>query len=305
MTPALRDHRNLNRDDDEISDTSSQLNTTGHGHGKPTRHTDEPVKDTPSLADRAHAELSEFLDRCNSYLRNNNNNSNSNSGGAGSTAATSTNSTTTTTITDPLPLPTYREAFPVACKMLLHSLPGNRNCIDCCNALDPEWAAISYGALVCIRCSGRHRSLGVAISQVRSVTMDHWTHREVVLMLEGGNAQVGGFFARHALTKKEFQTQQTAATTTPTARTHHHHQRSQSQPQRSQPQQSRSRSQSQHGHHSDKAQRRTSLTADNVVSLRYKTKAALFYKNQLEAHVGRLLEDPARKPYRGRSKSKP
>ncbi len=229
MTPALRDIRNGGVD--ELSDASP---SRGDGPTKPTQETKEAVKKQTSVADRAHSELSSMLERCESH--------------AGESK-------------------TYREAFPVACKSLLHSLPGNRSCVDC-NARDPEWAAISYGALVCIKCSGKHRSMGVAVSQVRSVAMDHWTHKEVVLMLEGGNTQLGGFFARHALTKKEFEKQEEL----------------------------NNRKQAPSG-------KPRLLTADNLTSVRYKTKAALFYKNQLEAHVVKMLEDPSRKPYRGRSRS--
>ena len=234
MTPALRDIRNGAVD--EISDTS-RLSETSPTKSK--RDTDKKDREQQRLADRAHAELAGMLERCEIH-------------------ASESNSQT------------YREAFPASCQSLLHSLPGNRNCIDC-NARGPEWAAISYGALVCIKCSGKHRSMGVAVSQVRSVAMDHWTYMEVVSMLEGGNAQLGGFFQRHALTKKEFEKQQDISK------------------QKSEQPCNKSRQ----------------LTAENVTSVRYKTKAALFYKNQLEAHVGRLLQDPARRPYRGRIRSQP
>ena len=52
--------------------------------------------------------------------------------------------------------------LPSACFRMLKSLPGNHRCIDC-GAQDPDWAAVSYGALVCLQCSGRHRSLGVQV----------------------------------------------------------------------------------------------------------------------------------------------
>jgi len=42
------------------------------------------------------------------------------------------------------------------------------------HSLDPEWAAINLGVLVCIECSGVHRALGVNISKVRSITLDKW-----------------------------------------------------------------------------------------------------------------------------------
>ena len=37
------------------------------------------------------------------------------------------------------------------------------------------------------------------ISVVRSVTMDSWSHANVLAMLEGGNKQLGDFFGRHEL----------------------------------------------------------------------------------------------------------
>lgn len=237
MTPSIREIAN---GCDVDNSESSRLSTTRfEGPEKSTLPSNESLHEKPSLADRAHEELKEMLERCNQHSNHE-----------------------TCTI--------YREPFPMACKALLHSLPGNWNCIDC-NARDPEWAAISYGAMVCIKCSGRHRSLGVAVSQVRSVSMDHWTHREVVLMLEGGNAQLGGFFVRNCLTKIEFEKREKTY---------------KEQQERQEP--------------SGAQRRRSSLTADNVESQRYKTKAAAFYKNQLEAYVGRLLEDPVQKPYQGR-----
>jgi len=186
----------------------------------------------------------------------------------------------------------YREKFPMACRTLLHQLEGNRNCIDC-NARDPEWAAISYGALVCIHCSGKHRSLGVAVSQVRSVSMDHWTHKEVVSMLEGGNAQLKGFFARHALTRDEFEKQRSESHQTP---------RSNDSGSVDVNVNAKVNANANANANVKKQTSASMLTVHNLATLRYKTKAALFYKIQLEAHVERLLEDPAQRPYKGRSR---
>ncbi len=54
-------------------------------------------------------------------------------------------------------------AFPPACLAVLRTLSGSNRCVDC-GARDPQWAAVSYGALLCLACSGRHRSLGVQVS---------------------------------------------------------------------------------------------------------------------------------------------
>jgi len=47
--------------------------------------------------------------------------------------------------------------------------------------------------------------------------------------------------------------------------------------------------------------RGTRITPENVVFMRYRTKAALFYRNQLDAHIGKVLEAW---PYRGREYSR-
>ena len=49
-------------------------------------------------------------------------------------------------------------------------LPGNDKCVDC-GSNHPQWASVTYGALMCLECSGAHRGMGVHISFVRSV--DH------------------------------------------------------------------------------------------------------------------------------------
>lgn len=145
-----------------------------------------------------------------------------------------------------------RGSFPTACRALLQEMGGNTRCLDC-SRKNPEWAAVSYGAMVCLQCAGSHRSLGVNVSTVRSVTMDHWRYDEVVKMLEGGNRQLSTFFQRHALGREcsEFQSPQ--------------------------------------------------LTSENIASMRYKTKAALFYRQQLEHHIQHLISQG---PYKGRRRTK-
>ncbi len=43
----------------------------------------------------------------------------------------------------------------------------------------PRWASANLGTLLCIRCSGIHRNLGVHISFVRSVSLDEWKASQV------------------------------------------------------------------------------------------------------------------------------
>lgn len=67
--------------------------------------------------------------------------------------------------------------LPPACALLLRSLPGNNACMDC-GARHPEWATVSYGALICLECSGRHRSLGVQVRDNNAVIENADKHNE-------------------------------------------------------------------------------------------------------------------------------
>lgn len=88
--------------------------------------------------------------------------------------------------------------FPPSCCELVMELPGNDRCVDC-NSPNPEWASVTFGTLLCMQCSGKHRSFGVQTSFVRSVRMDTWSHSQILAMLEGGNDQLKGFFYRHEM----------------------------------------------------------------------------------------------------------
>eukprot|EP01065_Artemidia_motanka_P037946 TRINITY_DN46832_c0_g1_i1.p1 TRINITY_DN46832_c0_g1~~TRINITY_DN46832_c0_g1_i1.p1 ORF type:complete len:251 (+),score=47.14 TRINITY_DN46832_c0_g1_i1:73-825(+) len=78
-------------------------------------------------------------------------------------------------------------SMPRSWQKRLGALRGNSSCVDC-GEKEPEWASLSHGTLLCLRCSGKHRSLGVTVSFVRSILMDSWTDAQLTRMeLSGGN----------------------------------------------------------------------------------------------------------------------
>ena len=71
-------------------------------------------------------------------------------------------------------------------------LPGNEACFEC-GKRAPDWASLGFGILICLECAGRHRSLGVHITLVRSLNLDSWSMDYLALLRNGGNDQ----FRRH------------------------------------------------------------------------------------------------------------
>jgi len=76
----------------------------------------------------------------------------------------------------------YREAVNELCRR-------SSRCADC-DAADPDWVIINIGCLVCIECSGIHRSLGVHVSKVRSVVLDRLDAVDMRVLRRLGNYAV-------------------------------------------------------------------------------------------------------------------
>jgi len=72
----------------------------------------------------------------------------------------------------------------------LPRLEVNRYCADC-DAENPDWASLNLGILLCIKCAGVHRTMGVQISKVRSLHLDTecWDRGQIDFMKSVGNVR--------------------------------------------------------------------------------------------------------------------
>ncbi|XP_037539708.1 arf-GAP with GTPase, ANK repeat and PH domain-containing protein 2 [Nematolebias whitei] len=68
----------------------------------------------------------------------------------------------------------------------IRNTKGNGLCVDC-EALNPTWASLNLGALICIECSGIHRNLGTHLSRVRSLDLDDWPGELTQVLAAIGN----------------------------------------------------------------------------------------------------------------------
>ncbi|CAN0448936.1 unnamed protein product, partial [Discosporangium mesarthrocarpum] len=64
----------------------------------------------------------------------------------------------------------------------------NPTCADC-GEKQPEWVSLNLGVLMCIQCSGIHRSLGTHVSKVRSLTLDALDEVDLAILRKVGNSR--------------------------------------------------------------------------------------------------------------------
>jgi Putative GTPase activating protein for Arf len=117
-----------------------------------------------------------------------------------------------------------RRLLPADALPLVSAVDGNTNCADC-RAPNPDWASINLGITLCLDCSGAHRSLGVHISKVRSLSLDRWDPCVIDLMASLGNRKINSLLAakvgpgqgittktereaRHAFVRKKYDTKE-------------------------------------------------------------------------------------------------
>lgn len=72
-------------------------------------------------------------------------------------------------------------------------LAANTKCADC-DSESPDWVSINIGSIVCLRCSGVHRSLGAHISKMRSLTLDRLEPTLLTMLQKLGNVEINRIY---------------------------------------------------------------------------------------------------------------
>ncbi|OWZ21737.1 hypothetical protein PHMEG_0003662 [Phytophthora megakarya] len=103
-------------------------------------------------------------------------------------SATSSTSSSMASKRGVMPEPAAMTRLSPSTEVAIRLLPGNDRCVDC-KAICPQWAGVSFGVLLCLTCAGKHRSLGVQTSFVKSLVMDAWSPSEIRALELGGNGK--------------------------------------------------------------------------------------------------------------------
>lgn len=81
--------------------------------------------------------------------------------------------------------------------------PDNRTCIDC-NTRNPKWVSTRYGTFMCLECAGKHRSLGVYLDFIKSVSLDGWDRESFLPVEFGGNKKFRDFIKKEGIEIEEY-----------------------------------------------------------------------------------------------------
>jgi hypothetical protein len=79
--------------------------------------------------------------------------------------------------------------------------PENQKCFDC-GYEQVAWASINNSIYLCLLCSGVHRSFGVSISSIRSLTIDDWNHNQISFMKVGGNRRLAELLQKYEVSRE-------------------------------------------------------------------------------------------------------
>ncbi|KAL8855514.1 MAG: hypothetical protein Q9178_007834 [Gyalolechia marmorata] len=169
-----------------INSVNNALQSAFEGRG-----TAQAVGASPGVDHSRHRNIGSVLTGKSSSYSGHNNHHHSPSHG---TAAAGTNVGRRTTVgARPTYIRTDSNSFEENPSKLLQLVrdadQGNAWCADCGSNVKTEWVSINLGIVLCIECSGIHRSLGTHISKIRSLTLDttSFTTDIVELLLLVGN----------------------------------------------------------------------------------------------------------------------
>lgn len=94
------------------------------------------------------------------------------------------------------PKPRPKQASNTLLEVVRKQHESNSKCCDCNNIQSVEWISINLLCVLCIKCSGVHRSMGSHISKIRSLTLDNFTSPEILHLLRSNvsNANVNSIY---------------------------------------------------------------------------------------------------------------
>ncbi|CCD25771.1 GTPase-activating protein AGE1 NDAI_0F04530 [Naumovozyma dairenensis CBS 421] len=110
----------------------------------------------------------------NNIISKNTINNDNNNKDLNNNKSTTTTTTTTTSGTD----------FTSLLNQVKHLHQSNLKCCDCNSTDSVEWISLNILCLLCIKCSGIHRSMGSHISKIRSLTLDNFHSIETLYLIK-------------------------------------------------------------------------------------------------------------------------